>query len=171
MDQNLHFRILAIHLSAYGVGYSVLERTRGFIDCGVARARKNKNAACRQILDKLLTRYAPDLLVLPDLGDNDGYYHSSRIKRLCASLVRMAEKRNVSVKLINKIETRKHLLGAREGTKHQVAKVVAEKFSAELASSLPPPRDTADNEDYRMGIFEATAMAVTKMDLASSEHI
>jgi hypothetical protein len=52
-------------------------------------------------------------------------------------------------------------LGDQKGTKHDVAKVLAQKFPEELGDRLPPKRKPWMSEDYRMDIFGAVALGIT----------
>jgi len=46
------------------------------------------------------------------------------------------------------------------GTKDGVAEIIAKQFPDELGSRLPPQRRPWTSEDYRMGIFDAMALAL-----------
>jgi len=47
-----------------------------------------------------------------------------------------------------------------KGTKHDLAEILAKRFSEELGSRLPPKRLPWMSEDYRMDIFDAVALAL-----------
>jgi hypothetical protein len=51
-------------------------------------------------------------------------------------------------------------LGDDPGTKHTLAKSIAERFPEELGFLLPPKRRDWMSEDSRMGIFDAVALAM-----------
>ena len=46
-----------------------------------------------------------------------------------------------------------------KGTKHTLAQIIARRFPEELGHRLPPKRRPWESEDYRMGIFDAVALA------------
>jgi hypothetical protein len=47
-----------------------------------------------------------------------------------------------------------------QGTKHELAEILAKQFPEELGSRLPPKRKAWMSEDSRMGIFDAVALAL-----------
>jgi hypothetical protein len=55
---------------------------------------------------------------------------------------------------------RKAFFADGRGTKHALATQLANRFPEELGNRLPPKRRAWDSEDYRMGIFDAVALAV-----------
>jgi hypothetical protein len=62
--------------------------------------------------------------------------------------------------LVSVTQVRTQLLGAAKGTKFAVARTLAEKFSTELGTRLPPKRRPWMSEDPRMDIFDAVGLAV-----------
>ncbi len=52
------------------------------------------------------------------------------------------------------------LLGNEEGTKQEMAEKLAGEFPDELASKLPPKRQSWESQDRRMDIFDAAALGV-----------
>jgi hypothetical protein len=64
------------------------------------------------------------------------------------------------VALFSQKQVRRVFLGDAGGTKHALAEVIAERFPEELGLHLPPKRRPWMNEDSRMGIFDAVALAL-----------
>jgi hypothetical protein len=52
------------------------------------------------------------------------------------------------------------LLGDVKGTKHEMAEMLAQKYSVELAGKLPPKRRPWENQDGRMDMFDAVGLAM-----------
>ena len=48
-----------------------------------------------------------------------------------------------------------------EGTKHERAEIIAQRFPEELGSRVPAKRRPWTSEDGQMGVFEAVALALT----------
>ena len=59
---------------------------------------------------------------------------------------------------------------ARE-TKHALAVLLAARFPKELQTRLPPKRRPWMSEDYRMGIFDAVALAVAFQSTRKSRRL
>jgi len=64
------------------------------------------------------------------------------------------------VKLISGNQLRSVLLGNPQGTKQEMAEMLAIQFPDELASRLPKKRKPWESEDGRMDIFDAVALAL-----------
>ena len=52
------------------------------------------------------------------------------------------------------------LLGRDQGTKHDIAEYLANRFPEELGTRMPPKRRPWMSEDHRMPMFEAVALTV-----------
>lgn len=72
----------------------------------------------------------------------------------------VAEKQKIEVKLISGKQLRSVLLGNPNGSKQEMAEMLAAQFPDELASRLPPKRKTWESEDSRMDIFDAVGLAL-----------
>jgi hypothetical protein len=154
------FRIIAIALSTRGFGFVVMEGEKTIIEFGCRVADGDKNAQSIAKVEKLLNLYQPSVVVLQDVKAK-GSRRYPRIKRLSRQIKVMAEKRKIRVKFISGTKMRTVLLGNPEGTKHEIAEMIAMQFPDDLASRLPPKRKLWKSEDARMDIFEAVAMVVT----------
>lgn len=154
------FRILAIALSTRGFGFVVMEGEKTIIECGCRVADGDKNAQSIAKVEKLLNSYQPGVVVLQDM-EAKGSRRYPRIKRLNRQIEVMAKKQKIPVKLISGKQMRSVLLGNPEGTKHELAEMIATQFPEQLASRLPPKRKPWKSEEARMDIFDAVALAVT----------
>jgi hypothetical protein len=77
---------------------------------------------------------------------------------MLATIETQARSRKIPVRLISRRDVNRAFVGF-ESNKYEVASALAKQFPA-LASKLPPKRKCWQSEDYRMGIFDAAAVAV-----------
>lgn len=160
MTQAKHQRILAIAPSTRGFGFAVLEGPSKLVDWGVKLAGRNKNADSLAKVDALMAYYLPTVLVLENYAMPD-VRRSTRIQNLGTRTATLAKRRKVKFKLLTRTKVRRVLLGAdAPGTKQAIAEFLAKRFPRELGSRLPPKRRPWMSEDYRMGIFDAVALAL-----------
>jgi Holliday junction resolvasome RuvABC endonuclease subunit len=153
-------RRLGISLSSRGFGYAVLEGENRLVDFGRKRLYANRNGETLAGVKKMLARYQPDVLVLQDANKAKGTNRISRIKQLTDKISFLAKKQKIKVVKISGGELRVKLLGNAEGTKHEMAVLLSQRFPEQLASRLPAKRRTQDNEDPRMDYFDAVGLVV-----------
>jgi len=160
-------RKLGISPSVHGFGYTVMEGNDRLVAFGNKRIKgKDKNERCFAHIEKLVSRYWPDILILPDVKAK-GTRHAKRIIRLQEKILMLAKQRRLKTKTVSVLKLRERLLGDGKVTKHQVAEFLAQKFPEELASQIPPKRRFWMNEDPRMDIFAAVALVVSNDSIAS----
>jgi len=150
-------RILAIALTARGFGYSVMEDQK-FLENGNKSATGNKNDHSLFKIEKLMQLFQPHFLVLLDVKAKNSK-RAPRIKDLHERVIELVKGRNCKVRLLSGNKLRAALLGNTEGTKHEMAEVLAQTFPVELAGKLPPKRRAWENEDGRMDMFDAVGLA------------
>jgi hypothetical protein len=159
MQQNSKLaRILGISLSSRGIGYAVLEGENRLVDFGRKRFYGDKVKATVEGVKKLIGRYQPVMLVLPDANQAKGTNRIPRIKKLTQRIVALAKKQDIKVVEISGRELRTKLLGNEAATKHELATLMAQRFSDQLATRLPAKRRAFDNEDPRMDYFDAVCL-------------
>jgi hypothetical protein len=150
-------RILAIALTARGFGYCVMEN-QVILECGHKEVRGNKNSQSVFKIEKLLKQFLPNVLVLQDINAT-GCRRAPRIKELHRQVIELAASRKIKISLFSGKMLREVLLGDANGTKHELAVMLAKKYPAELAAKLPPKRRPWENEDGRMDMFDAVGLA------------
>jgi len=160
MIKNRTVRILAIAPLSRGLGYAVMEGPDKLLAAGNKAILRNKNVGALAWVEKFIRFYQPGVLVLPDVNAADTH-RAQRIKTLHRQLLGWAKQRQLKVKLISVTQQRERLLGNPKGTKYAMAKMLAEKFPAELGKRLPPKRRPWMSEDPRMDIFDAVGLATT----------
>jgi Holliday junction resolvasome RuvABC endonuclease subunit len=154
-----HLRVLAIAPSSRGFGFVVLERREKLVDWGVKAVKQDKNTQCLAKIEKLIAQCRPDVLVLEDHSSNH-CRRSARIKALGKQIVALAAGHKIKVALFSREKVKRFFFGEDSGTKHKIAEILAKQFPEELSLRLPPKRRPWMNEDYRMDIFDALALAL-----------
>lgn|GEM_PF-479109 len=151
-------RILAIAPSTRGFGYAVLEGHKELVDWGVKSVTGDKNAGSMEKVEEMIAHYDPQVMVLEDALAK-GSRRSARIQALTKRLIALAESRAVKVALFSQKQVRRVFFADGCGTKHALAEIIAKRFPEELGFRLPPRRRPWMSEDYRIAIFDATALA------------
>lgn len=152
--------VLAVYPSARGFAFTLFEGPLSAIDWGVRRARgQRKNELYLRIVDAMLARHRPDVVVLQDTSSK-GTHRSRRVSSLNTAIGELAERHGIPVYAYSRAQVRLafgHLLFT---SKHAIAKEIAEHISV-FERYLPPPRKPWMAEDGRMGLFDAAALALT----------
>jgi Holliday junction resolvasome RuvABC endonuclease subunit len=151
--------ILAVFPSARGFGYVVFEGSHSLIDWGTRHNTADKNAGVLEKIEELLEFYGPDTLVLEDYR-GDLSRRTRRIEQLIDAAAKLAQHKRVDHRTYCRGEIRRSFAPYGAVNKYQIAQVIAKKFP-ELGHHLPPPRKIWMNEDPRMSIFDAAALALT----------
>lgn len=156
-SQPKHFRILGIAPTSRGFGFAVLEGEKTLVDWGNKSVKGDKNAQSLARLDELVALYEPDVLVLPDAFAKNTR-RAPRIKTLVEQMSDLGKTRKIKIALFSPEQVKRRFFSDGEGTKHDVAKIVADRFPAELGDSLPSKRELWMHEDHRMGFFDAVGL-------------
>jgi Holliday junction resolvasome RuvABC endonuclease subunit len=151
-------RILAIAPSSRGFGYAVLESPETLVDWGVKSVRGDKNTESLEKVDELILLYQPGVIALED---TKGSRRSARIQILSQIIMALTANRNVRSVLLSRDRVRRVFFSKGQGTKFEVAEILARKFPDELGCRLPRERRPWMSEDYRMDIFDAVSLALT----------
>jgi Holliday junction resolvasome RuvABC endonuclease subunit len=152
-------RVLAIDPSSGGFGFVVFEGPERLIDWGVKTARKETNARCVRLIADLLERYTPDAVVIEDLAGKRSRY-GRRVKELLGTIARLAAQKEVECSRVSRVTVKELFTSFGSTTKHQIAVTITTQLP-ELVPWLPKRRKPWMSEDCRMGIFDATALALT----------
>jgi hypothetical protein len=162
LTSSQHTIILGISPSARGLGFAILEAPGTLIDWGVKSVSGDKNAGAFAKVVDLISHYQPDSIAIEDTRRKSR--RATRIKKLNEQIVSIAKTSGVNIALLSRQQIRKFFFVHGVGTKHALAELLAERFSEELASRLPPKRQPWMSEDYRMGIFEAVALCIVAFE-------
>ncbi len=162
MKQNIVGRnqlVLAIHPTTKGFGWVLFEGPELLVDWGIATVHKDKNRDSIKKAKTLLDKYKPRVLVLEEY-ESISSRRSQRIQKLCRSLVSLAKKKGIKVKVLTRADVSNHFYGEQDKTRHEIALAVLDCVEG-LGHKLPPVRKPWMSEDPRMGLFNAAALAIT----------
>ena len=152
-------RVLGLAPSSYGYGFAVMEGESVLIAWGVKTVKRgNKNVRSLAHVENLIAHYRPSVLAIEDTRPRETR-RSARIRTLMEKIVTLAKDERVKVARYSRKQVSLGLLSDERGTKHAVAQYLANRFPRELALRLPPKRRAWDNDDPRMDIFCAVALA------------
>jgi hypothetical protein len=107
----------------------------------------------------LLAYCNPDVLVLENTA-SAGSRRCPRIQALTKKVVALAKGKKIKVKQFSRKQLYLGFFADGQGTKHELAKHLADHFPEELGLRLPPKRRAWMNEDGRMDIFDAVALVM-----------
>jgi len=153
------FRVLSVTPSYRGFGFVVMEGEDTIMEAADKTVKGDKNAQVLKKAEALITHYQPDVLVMENTSA-EGSRRWPRIRTLCKQITKRAESHKVRVKLYSRAQVMKSFLPDGQGTKHDLAEIMAKRFPEQLASQLPPKRKFYMNEDPRMAIFDAVALTL-----------
>jgi len=159
LTNSQHKRVLSIVFNMRGVGFAVLDGATVLTNWGIKKVTAKESAAALTKIEKLISLYTPDVIVFEDL-DLSPFRHSARIKALSATLEKLTAKFGIHVTALSLFDVKKCLFTTGEGTKHEMAQALTSRFPDELGHLLPAKRLSWKTEHYRMGIFDAVALAV-----------
>ncbi len=152
-------RVLALDPTSGGIGFAVLEGPHQLIDWGVKSAPERTPHYALWLIEALIARYEPDVIVLEDC-EACGSRRCPRVRALIRQIVRRAAKHDIKTHRFAGRQIREAFAATNGLTKYRRARAIAEQFP-ELAPRVPPVRRPWMSEDYRMSIFDAVGLAVT----------
>jgi hypothetical protein len=157
--QPINPRILAITTSNRGIGFAVLEGRDTLVNWGggVSSGANNRKSLAK--VEQLIFHYQPEVLVLENESAKDSR-RGPRIRKLSEGIIALAARRKVQVKLFSRSSLKNIFIADGEGTRHDIATIVAERFSQEIGFRLPPKRRPWITEARRMDFFNAVALTV-----------
>jgi hypothetical protein len=156
--------ILALALSSRGFGFVVIEGKDMLVDWGIRTAEgNNKNVQSVVKAKKIIGQYRPSALILEDAATK-GSLRSSRIRLLAKQLVALAKQENIRAAVLPREKIRHVFFSDQQGSRDELARVIAEKFPDELRDWLPPKRKPWTSEDARISMLEAVALGVAFSD-------
>lgn len=152
-------RILAIAPSREGIGFAVMDGLNNLINWGVKWTRGDKNKAGVAKAKELIVRYEPEVIALED-ASADGSHRGRRLRELMKRIVALSANKNVPVALFSRKQMKWTFLLDGDGTRHDLVAAIAARFPDELGRHLPPERRPWMDEDHRMAMFDAVALAL-----------
>ena len=156
--QHTRQRMVAVALSSRGFGFCIFEGNE-LLDWGNRDVKAgNKNDKCLAKIEKLIAQYQPAMLTMQTIADSR---RAPRIKKLSRKIIALARAHRLKVKLFSEKQINTVFFAGGDGTKHERAEIIADRFPDTLGLSLPPKRKAWMSEDARMDLFEAAAVALT----------
>ena len=161
-------RVLAIDPSTRGFGLAVLEGPERLIDWGVKETKTDKKRRTFKLIDELIERYRPNLIVVEDYAVK-GSRRCGRVRELIHDISKLAETRKIKVRSVSRLKVKQAFAESGASNKYEIAVAIANRFP-ELAPRLPRYRKPWMSEDYRMSIFDAVAFGVTFFHMPTTEN-
>lgn len=149
---------LALDTTSEGFAFAVLQGSETLLDWACSEVSTKKPEVWHARVEKLIARYTPDLLVLPDVEDSR---RGAWAKRFTLAVESLANENGITVRRVSRRSVQERF-AASGATKHEIALAIAHLFP-ELASRLPPKRKPWMSEDKRMSIFDAVSFALVAL--------
>ncbi|MEW7975022.1 MAG: hypothetical protein AB2777_20770 [Candidatus Thiodiazotropha endolucinida] len=149
--------VLAIYSTYRGFGFAVFEEPSKPVDWGVKEATKGKRSEIFDKFETLLAFYAPTTVVLEQ---SEVSQRGLEAKSRCNEFAAVAKKHGIAIHRYSRTTVQDVFAQFNARTKYEIAKTICTWLPA-LAPRMPPYRRPWMSEDYRMGIFDAIALALT----------
>jgi Holliday junction resolvasome RuvABC endonuclease subunit len=155
--------ILALYPNSRGFGYACIElaekkQGQKILASGIMNVRPVGNERTLKHIRKFAEYFKPELVILRDYrkATNRG----KRIRELITSIVALAQEYRLPVYRYTREQIRHSFEQYGAKTKYEISQKILEGFP-ELASRAPRIRKVWEEEDYRMGAFDALALVAT----------
>jgi Holliday junction resolvasome RuvABC endonuclease subunit len=158
--------VFGFHPVSKGFGWVAFSSPLTIYEWGVCYARGDKNASCLRRLEKLLSRFEPETIVLEAL-DQGSKRVPERILRLCRGVSHMAMERRIEVAPYSRKDVQACFASIGARSREEIAAAVARSYSV-LGNELPKPRRPWDDPSHRLALFSAAAVVVTHYQLGAS---
>lgn len=160
MTRQRYDLFLAVCATTRGLAFVLFEGGANPVDWGRAQFHgPSKNHRCIERFIGLIERYRPDVVILQDPADLI-QRRSHRAGQLARAFAAHAEGHGIPFVT----RSRKHVLEAfahlNPRTKQRIAQAIIEIIPA-FGQHMPRPRAPWMSEDYRMGLFDAAALAMS----------
>jgi hypothetical protein len=146
--------VLAVHPTSRGIGWVLFEDAQTIFDWGCLTARQSD---ARQLakFERILDRRNPSVVIFETFDAR-----CERIHELFRQMAHLATFRGMNIAVYEESDVRAALNVSATATRHEVARLVAERIPA-LSHYLPPKRRSYDGESRTQAIFDAAALALT----------
>lgn len=158
--------VLAIYPNVSGLCFAVFEGNGRAIDWGIKTARQRKQTTLLLQAVRLIDAFSPAIVILPvRWAMTKG---AGRLQRLTAEIEHLARGAGASVHAYSRSDIQTHFADYGATSKDAIARVIT-RLMPEFEQHLPPIRKIWMSEDYRMGVFDALALALTFYRMRESE--
>jgi len=128
-------RVLAIDPSTRGFGFAVLEGPERLIDWGVKETKKNKNARTLKLIEDLIERYQPSVIVVEDYAGK-GSRRCRRIQGLIKEISKLASKRQIRARSFSRVKVKQAFSESGASNKYEIAQDIAKRSLSSPRGSL-----------------------------------
>lgn len=150
--------ILSVFVNGIGFGFTVLEGET-LIDWGAKDLRRAKHMQSMTAFSALLEWYKPAIVVMRD-DRQDRTHRGKRVQLLLRRMSGAVRRKGIPMCRVSREAIRERFAELGAKNKYEVALEIARRFP-ELEDRLPRARRLWEPEEYRMGIFDAAALALT----------
>ncbi len=162
-------RVLALNVRSQSFAFAVFEGPELLLDFGTKSFRGGVNAVCvpaGKKLAALLADYRPDVILVK-------YSLRARAKKPVVRAVKnLLGRSHIAVRVVEPRSLRRFFAHSHAAhNKYAVAAVIASRFPEiawklpEIAGNLPPMRKPENEEDYRVLLFDAIAIALAYFEM------
>ena len=152
----MDFNVLAIAPVSKGLGFVFMRDRNTLVDWGTKTVvKKDKNKKSLAKVEKLIKRFQPDVLVLPENSRQ-----RERIRKLVKSTMLLGQRHGLQMRLVSNQKLRNCFSDDEIGSKHSRATIIANRFQEQIGDLLPPERQTWMSENHFMPMFDAAALAL-----------
>ena len=133
---------------------------RTLVDWGINSIKKgDKNKKSLAKVEKLIKRFEPDVLVLPEASkSNSG--RRERIRKLVKRMILLGQRHGIQIRLVSNQKLQNYFSDDDIGSKHSRATIIASRFQEQIGDLLPPERQTWMSENHFMPMFDAVALCL-----------
>lgn len=162
--------VLGVHPTSRGFGWIVFEGPFAPHDWGNVIARGgDKNAKCLAQVEKLLSRFEPDTIVL-EAFEKRRSARADRIAHLGRAITALAADRGIAVAIFTRGEVKACFASVGALSRQQIAEAVSRHLPA-LAHRIPKPRRPWESDNPRMALFSAAALVLTQYQYCASQFL
>jgi Holliday junction resolvasome RuvABC endonuclease subunit len=151
--------VLSIYPTRHGLAYTLFKAPLTPIDWGLKRFYRDKNARSLEVVERLCLKLRPDTLVIEDCVSVKSK-RSGRVKRLHALITAFAQTENLTLAQYTRGAVRATFREAGAITRYEIAQAIASYIPA-FANRMPRARKLWQDEDRRLWLFDAAALALT----------
>ena len=150
--------VLSLYPNMHGLGYVLFETELRAVDWGIKTARRRKHETAMKQTNSLLRAFSPQHIILPTRAPVVS--GSRRLHKISTDIALLAENVGSHVHWYSRTDIKSCFAKHGAESKDAIVNVIA-RLLPEFQQHVPPRRRIWMSEDYRMGLFDAVALAMT----------
>jgi hypothetical protein len=150
--------VLSLYPNVNGLGYAVFESHLSPVDWGIKTARKRKHDTLMRHAAWLMRMFTPNVILLPVRATV--MQGSRRLQKVATDIENLAAGHGAAVHWYSRTDMKAAFAQYGAQSKDAIAGVIT-RLLPEFEQHVPPLRKIWMSEDYRMGLFDAVALAMT----------